>query len=61
MLKSVIRYKDNIKMRNCCEVRKNASRNIKRVAFLDYESIYWILKERLCTMEFENEGDSYGI
>jgi len=48
-------------MRNCCEVRKNASRNIKRVAFLDYESIYWILKERLCTMEFENEGDSYGI
>jgi len=47
-------------MMNCCEVRNKASRNIKGVALLDYESVYWIFKERLCIMELENEGDCYG-
>lgn len=47
-------------MRNCGEVRNKALRNTKGVAFLDQMSVYWILKERLRTMELENEGECYG-
>ena len=48
-------------MKNCCDVRNKALRNIKGVAFLhDYTSVYGILKERFCIMELENEGECYG-
>jgi head-tail adaptor len=56
-----IRWNHNIKMQNSFEVRNKALLNIKGVPFLDYTSVYWMLKERLCTMESENEGEFYGI